>query len=59
MGLFEGESLPRNARRIDGAGVNEQDNNVMEGDIDKGNAQKYFYVEATASFSRGGGWRSQ
>ena len=58
MGLFEGENLPRSVRKIDRAGVNEQDNNIMGEDIDRRNTQKHFCVEETTSFSRGGGWRS-
>ena len=57
MGLFEGESVPRSAKQIDQAGVNEQDNNIMGGDIDRRNTQKHFCVKETASSSRGGGWR--
>ena len=58
MALFEGESLPWSTKQIDRAGVNEQDNNMMGGDIDRRNTQKHFCVEETASFSRGEGWRS-
>ena len=50
MGLFVGESLPWSAS------VNEQDNNIMGGDIDRRNT--HFCVKETASFNRGGGWRS-
>ena len=58
VGLFKGESLPRSARQIDRAGINEQDNNNMKGDIDRRNTQKHFCAEKTASFSRQGGWKS-
>ena len=58
MRLFEGESLPRSARQIDRAGVNEQDDNIMGGDIDRRNTQKHFCVEETALSNRGGAWRS-
>ena len=59
MKLFEGESLPRNARQIDQADVNEKNNNIMGGDKDRINTQKHFCVEETASFSCEGGWRSR
>ena len=58
MGLFEGESLPKSARQIDQAGVNEQDNNIMGQDISRRNTQKHFCVEETSSFSRVERWRS-
>ena len=56
MGLFEGKSLPRIARQIDRAGINERDN-IMGGDINTRNMQKHFCVKETTLFSRGGGWR--
>ena len=58
MGLFQGESLLRSARQIDRAAVNELENNIMGGDIDRKSTQKHFFVEETGSFSRGGGWKS-
>ena len=58
MALFEGESLARSASQINQAGVNKQDNNITGGDIDRRNTQKHFFMEETASFSRGGGRRS-
>ena len=58
MGFFEEKSLPRSARQIDRACIDEQDNNIMGGDIDRKNTQQYFCVEEIASFSLGGGWRS-
>ena len=45
MGLFEGESLPKSARQIHRAGVSEQDNNVMGGDIYRRNMQKHFCIK--------------
>ena len=59
IGFIEGMSLPRSARQIDRAGINEQESNIMEKDINRRNMQKHFGVEETALFSRGGGgWRS-
>ena len=58
MELFEGEDLPASARQFDRIGVNEQDNNMMEGDIDRRNTQKHFCMEETGSCSRRGGCRS-
>ena len=58
MELLKGKRLPRSAKQIDKAGVNEQENNITGGDIDRRNTQKDFCVEETALFSRGGEWRS-
>ena len=42
MGLFEAENLPRSARQIDQAGVNERDSNMMGEDVDRTNTQQHF-----------------
>ena len=42
MRLFKRESLLKSARQIDQAGINEQDNNITGGDIDRRNIQKHF-----------------
>ena len=51
---YEADTIA-SARQIDRAGVNKQDNNIMEGDIDRRNTQKHLCEEEKASFSHGGG----
>ena len=50
MELFEGESFPRSATRIDQAGVIEQDNNLLEEDIDKRNTHKLSFLRVRNGF---------